>query len=130
MIARKFVLEFLVWVAGSLPIIMYGLISISQGWYFLPNSILLKGNIPVLTLGAIPGFLGRLPINLLDAPHILMLVIACLIVYLWCEDRKFIGKKERYLAAIFIMTTLLHMQIANIGWYYRYEAYLIMAGCV
>ena len=31
---------------GFLPIVIFGLLSVSKGWYFLPNSVLLKGNMP------------------------------------------------------------------------------------
>lgn len=35
--------------AGAFPAVVYGIISVSNGWNFLPNSILLKGTMPILS---------------------------------------------------------------------------------
>jgi len=43
---------FLASVAGFfsvLPIVIYGIISVSKGWHFFPNSIMLKGNMPEIS---------------------------------------------------------------------------------
>jgi hypothetical protein len=116
--------------AGLLPVTAYGIYSIIRGWHFFPSSILLKGNSPVLTLEGIGLFLSRPPFTLTMAPHLLILIVACLGTYLWGAMQKVLGKKERNLIAIFILTTLLHTQFASIGWFYRYEAYLVLTGSV
>jgi 4-amino-4-deoxy-L-arabinose transferase-like glycosyltransferase len=130
MIKKRFSAAFLTGVAGLLPLIVYGVFSISHGWYFFPNSILLKGNVPVFTIEGIAGFLLRLPSNIVAAPHILVLLIICLSIYLWCEKQGDTRKREKYLLAIFVVMTFLHMQFASIGWFYRYEAYLVLLGIV
>ena len=116
--------------AGLLPITVYGIYSIMRGWFFFPTSILLKGNSPVLTLEGISLFLGRIPFNLTIAPHLMILIIACLGIYLWGAKQGVLGKNERNLVTVFILTALLHTQFANIGWFYRYESYLVLTGSV
>jgi hypothetical protein len=129
-ISKLYSIAILVGVAGFLPLTLYGLYSISQGWYFFPNSILLKGNIPVFSFEGIRSFLLQVPIKLVDAPHILLIIIACLMIYVLGKERKIIRHRERYLIVLFLMITILHMQFASIGWFYRYESYLILVGCV
>lgn len=122
---------FLIQIAGWLPITLYGLYSVSQGWYFLPSSLLLKGNLPHLSVSGLVNFLSR-PLFKLEAnPHLLLLLMCCLIAYLWCERQKLLAlETEKSTLLIFIFTTLLQLQFADIGWFYRYEAYLIVIGCV
>ncbi|HKZ55815.1 MAG TPA: hypothetical protein VJ123_10065 [Anaerolineales bacterium] len=129
-IKRRFWAAFLIGGAGVLPITVYGVYSMAQGWYFLPNSVLLKGNAPVLTWEGMAGFLKHLLINLVVAPHVLVLIIACLAIFLWSEKQRTSGEKERSLIAIFLPMALLHMLFADIGWFYRYESYLVLAGSV
>jgi hypothetical protein len=118
-----------VWAAGAASIGAYGAVSVAQGWYFLPNSILLKGNIPG-ALSAIAGFLGHIQFNILIAPAVLVVLVAFLLAYVWGKGRIGVGAREKYLMAIFLCTALLHLQFASTGWFYRYEWYLIFAGCV
>jgi hypothetical protein len=126
---KRFLEAFLTVIAGILPITMYGIYSIAQGWFFFPNSILLKGNVPILTLAGITHLLGHLPSNLFAAPHILVLLIVCLGTYLWSEKQKYALKKERNLIVIFVIMTFLHMEFSSMGiLLFRYEAYLVLAG--
>jgi hypothetical protein len=128
--AKRFRAAVLVWAAGVAPVAGYGLISVLQGWYFLPNSILLKGNALPGTLSGMAGFLGRIQFNLALTPAVLVVVVACLLVYVWGKGRAAIGAREKYLLMIFLGMTLLHLQFASTGWFYRYEWYLIFVGSV
>jgi hypothetical protein len=127
---KRFVLAVLVGAAGFLPVLVYGLYSVRQGWYFLPNSILLKGKIPDPSMQGVLGLLFQIPSALSKAPHISLLLVACLVVYLWGEERKLVGRRERVLIALFAVITFLHLQFASLGWFYRYEAYLVLTGSV
>jgi hypothetical protein len=127
LLARRIWKAVLVWAAGAASVGVYGLISAAQGWYFLPNSILLKGNIPG-ALSPIAGFLVHIQFNIHLAPAVLIVVIAFLLVYVWGKDRVGIGAREKYLLAIFLCTALLHLQFASTDWFYRYEWYLIFVG--
>jgi hypothetical protein len=126
---RRVAEALLVSIAGAVPVLLYGLWSMSHGWYLLPNSVLLKGHAPELTLRALLAFALGAPAlrNLLSNPHMMLLVVVALALLVvaagavvWTEDV--------YLLAILIGTTLLHMQLASTGWFYRYEAYLLILG--
>ena len=110
-------------ISSSLLVIVYGLISLANGWSFLPNSILLKGNTPPLTLAGLSVFVNRLLMNFYSSPHISVLIIACLGIYLW--GGKNLENKEKYLVILVTLITVLHMQFAAVGWFFRYEAYLM-----
>lgn len=118
---------------GILPIVIYGTISILNGWYFLPNPVLLKGNMP--DFSSLKGVIRSLGYSIyqqmLGNPHILFLVIAALIVFIFHYSmEKRIWKEDRIMILIFIATTLLHMQFASTGWFFRYEAYLVTLGII
>ena len=129
---KKLPAALLVVAAGALPLVVLGIISTSQGWYFLPNSILLNidrfgaHGLNYKTLLNLSGFgkTGR-------APHILMLILGSLAAF------SFAVKKYRHLwhpaaimPAIFVVVAFLHMQYCRTGHFYRYEAYLITLGLV
>ena len=117
--------------ASILPIATYGLVSVSKGWYVIPNSILLKGNMPDLSsFGDIVKSLGLSGYQQLQRNQsALMLILGNLVVlyFRFIKDKK-IWKDSILMMIIFISTTFLHMQFAKIGWFYRYEAYLISLG--
>ncbi len=116
--------------AASSTIGIYAILSVQQGWYWLPNSVLLKGNSPDLTsLNGIIHFLGfGAYLQLWRAPHLFFLFITSLVLYALLFDRKRIWDKGQIGIVLFTATTLLHLQLAGTGWFYRYEAYLVALG--
>ena len=117
--------------ASLLPPIAYGLVSLAHGWYPLPNPVLLKGALgEPLTgwrrLGLVP-FLGGWS-ELARTPHLLALVVVAAIGLLarWRTP----SSREGTLLLLFLGPTLLHLQYARTGWFYRYEAYLVALGIV
>jgi hypothetical protein len=125
--ARKLSWAILLVIAGALPVAGYGLWAVSHGWYFLPNSVLLKGSFPGFSLSQILtwilSFFGRILLN----PDILLLLAASLFVLLGLTGEKSWGYRTS-LVLIFVGATLLHMLFATTGWFYRYEAYLVALG--
>jgi len=118
---------------GILPVVIYGLISLSNGGYFLPNSVLLKGKMPSLSsLENIVDFFGYSGYyQLLLSPHILFFIIAGSIVFiLLCTKLERIWRDHSIMIIVFIAITLLHMQFSKIlvVEFMRYEAYLIALG--
>jgi hypothetical protein len=103
---------------------IYGFISLANGWYFLPNSVLLKGNTPSLTLEGMGAFLLRVIINLYYVPHVIVLLIACLILYLRLKDQ--LQEKEKTLLILSALTTFAHLLFAGVDWFFRYEAYIVL----
>jgi hypothetical protein len=114
-------------VVGALvPVSSYAAYSIAQGWPALPNSLLLKGAaapVPGGVLGELLG--GRLARALAEAPHLLGLVMLVALAAAWSAR-----PAARPLGAIFVAAALLHLELASVGWLYRYEAYLVAWGLV
>jgi hypothetical protein len=115
--------------AGAMPVVIYGLWSQSQGSFMLPNSVLLKGVTPALTVVGVIKLvifwpaLTALSVN----PHLAVLLIAAL--GLAVMARRDAGPSDRaWFTLIFAGCTLLHLQFARAGWFYRYEAYLVVLG--
>jgi hypothetical protein len=117
---------------GILPVTLYGLFSVAHGWYFLPNSVLLKGNAPKLTsLRALLGLAVYTYHQLWENRHVLMLVLAALAILCFQQSRSADrprGSAAAMMTIILIATTLLHVLFARTGWFYRYEAYLVALG--
>lgn len=118
---------------GMLPVVLYGLISVANGWHFLPNSVLLKGDTPSLTsfwgvVGAL-GFDGY--VKLIDTPALMMLVLAALLtLHVEIHRRGEIWRRSVVVLFLFLANTALHLQFARTGWFMRYEAYTISLGIV
>ncbi|MHC4234467.1 MAG: hypothetical protein ACYSUQ_05070, partial [Planctomycetota bacterium] len=125
---RRLVFAILLGLCGLLPIAVSGLISVSKGWYFFPNSVMLKGNIPSLSS-------SRALFTLFDEFsharnwHLLFLMVLSVIVAGRHVRRQ--GRLWTYPAVVnilFVATTILHVQFARTGWLFRYEAYLMVLG--
>ncbi len=126
------------WFSGALgfwallPLFIYGLISRLNGWYWLPNSVLLKGR--TNEIGSLEGILHLLDpryfwfcINI--SMDMLTIFISAFLLFVVQFNKKWaISSRSRLMIAIFLFTTILHVQFAALGWFYRYEAYLIALG--
>jgi hypothetical protein len=121
---------------GLLPIVAFGLYAVAQGGLVLPNPVLLKarslGGLPTSSgLGAIVKSTLRAGVAIVKTPHLLVLVGASLALLL-AELRR---ERDPWRAPVlwnvfFVSLALLHLQFAGIGWFYRYEAYLVVMGLV
>jgi hypothetical protein len=114
---------------GLLPLLVYGLWWTFHGWYFVPNSVLLKSTVPPLTLQGIAHVLlwWRGLHALVANPHLLVLVTAALIALIVLLVRS-VSDERTYLNMIFVAIALLHVEFAATRWFYRYEAYLLVVG--
>lgn len=137
---REWAFATVVGAAAAAPVVGFGLFSLSRGWPFLPCSVLLKGNAPTsLEPAALLAFLGRGHAQLLANWHVLFLVTA-LTVLLLVEFARRAGPAatagatpwdyRTLFLGMTLATTGLHLQFAGLGWFYRYEAYLMVAGTV
>ena len=113
---------------GLVPPLAFAAVSVSQGWHALPNSVLLKGARPDLhTLAGLVDAVGGRSLRMVaHAPHVLVLVSCCLALLVLRRGRPGV----RALQVLFAGVALLHMQLADTGWLYRYEAYLVALGVV
>lgn len=124
-IKRKFAESVILGLVAVSPVIIYGFISISQGAYFLPNSLILKGNI---SNGGY-SFLIRILSNGYRAISLLPLVIFLMVLILkkWREEKRTIDFVDKYRIQIIIFLGFgIHLCFANFGWLVRYEAYLLV----
>ena len=113
------------------PPVAYGLVSIAHGWYALPNPVILKGALGEGLTGwrriSLVPFVGGWG-ELARTPHLLALVVLA-VVARWARGRA-PSSGEGSLLVAFVGTTILHLQYARTGWFYRYEAYLVAFGIV
>jgi hypothetical protein len=119
---------------GFLPIIIFGLISLSYGWFFFPNPVILKGN--ALNLTDIESLMKIVNFNeIIQNPHILILLISAILIF----SINFYVKREIWslnsvMAFIFIVITCFHIFL--IGATYenqnlsRYDGYLVALGLI
>lgn len=128
-VTRKWTTAVLVSAAGLLPPALYGLWGRLHGWYPLPNSLLLKGNVPSLTSGGVvrlllwrhglTGFVAN--------PHLLLLVAGSLLALVALLARS--STDERiFLNVIFVAVALLHLEFTATAVFYRYDTYLLVVG--
>lgn len=132
---KRLVLSLSLGMLAMAPIAIYGLISLSNGYYFLPNSILLKSKLPKLSLTSIGNFLYEVLRNAISniksSPHVFILVVlASFLLILLLHEQKTFWEDSIVMLTIFIITTFLHVLFANTGHFFRYEAYLVALGIV
>jgi hypothetical protein len=119
-------------VAAALgPIAIYGFVSVAHGWFVLPNALLLKTQLGDTWsrqgVVRLLGYAGYERLRL--APHVLALVTVALLLFVRrFDDRKGLWERGQLLLVIYATTALLHIQFASVGWFFRYEAYLVAVG--
>lgn len=107
------------------PVLIYGWISLDHGSFFLPNSLILKGN----TNDGIVGFLTRVAGNAYRGISVLILILILLIqiVIKSKSQNIFIDKiKNNAIPIVVFCGFAVHLLFANFGWLIRYEAYLVV----
>jgi len=109
---------------AALPWIAYGIVSMQNGWLLLPNSLLIKG-VDAMNQG-IGLFLIRGIGALAVSPHLLVLIVAS--VKLTSSQEHGFWHSDNVMKLIFVSSCLLHLQLGRIGWFFRYEAYLVALG--
>ena len=128
---RRYLAAAILLAAGALPPVVYGLVSMSHGSYFLPNSLVLKGHPPwSLGIGYMIEYLSKGVMRLEKSHHLLVLIVACCAMALLRWRRGPLAPTQRLFLAVFLLVTPVHLQLANVGWFYRYEAYLVALGLV
>ncbi len=107
------------------PVLVYGWISVDHGSFFLPNSLILKGN----TNDGIIGFLTRVAGNAYRGISVLVLLLILLIqIFIKSKNQRAISDKitNNAIPIIVFCGFTVHLLFANFGWLIRYEAYLVI----
>ncbi len=111
---------------SCLPVALFGLYSVSAGWLPVPNSIVAKASRPEKSHVF---YLIHWVEQIVTAPSVGVLVIVALafLMVLYAR-RRTIWTTESLTLTLFLSAALLHMQFARVGWFFRYEAYLVALG--
>jgi hypothetical protein len=118
---------------AALPVLVFGFISVQNGSEWLPNSVLIKGHAPhvgLLELFQLLGYLAMQQVGppLIEVPQLLIPAVIALLLFVIRYNRKGFWEYHQLGLLIFPAVAFLHVQFAGIGWFYRYEAYLIALG--
>lgn len=118
---RKFKPAMVISLAGVLPLLLFGLYAKMHGGYFIPNSVLIKGN------QNFAYFLNG-GTTLLQATSSIsaIIVVSMFIVFARLQAKKF--DRDCWILFMLVIAGLMHSVFASFGWFYRYEAYLIVLG--
>jgi len=121
----------LVGASAALPIVIFGLVSVSHGWHFLPESVMAKGRAPdTSSAGDVLGSLGfsAFP-RMVKHPFLITLFLGNLALWAFqAVTARTIWKESTIMAAVFVVAQVLHLQLARVGSLHRYEAYLVVLG--
>ncbi len=121
---------------SMVPVVVYGVISMVKGWSFLPNSVLLKGNVPdIFSLHGLVAFLYSGVRQLLYNTHLLVLLV-CVLLLLGAIYKKYrsLWSAPNVLAMVFLLVLAQHVFFAKSGYFLerypliRYDAYLAAMG--
>jgi hypothetical protein len=119
---RRLLPAVLLGVAGALPVILFGLYSMSKGSYFLPNSILLKSGTGEGMGSFINGILvDKLTLSKQGITGIATQRLLFILPLLYLLFRQY-----GYFLLLCTGGVLLHLCLASTGWFYRYEGYLVL----
>jgi hypothetical protein len=113
--------------AGAAPIVLFGAYSMAHGATFFPNSVVLKRHhLKLEELSDFGDVFGGDVLNTISAQsYLLPLALgtcAFLAAELW---RGPAWSRNVARLTLALGTTLAHVELANLGWFFRYEAYLV-----
>lgn len=113
-------------VFGALPPVLMGAVQLMNGWPFTPAPILQKSLMSQGGWGFFYQLYMRLFGQLFNTGHLLVPFIGCLAASYDVLRRDEGWKDARGpLAAVYLMTAAAHCATASVGWFQRYEAYLL-----
>ncbi|MBK6276570.1 MAG: hypothetical protein IPF58_18640 [Saprospirales bacterium] len=118
---KKNIPAFLLMFIGFSPIVLYGIYSVQHGSYFLPNTLVTKGNFIEGNAQAILAFIIKVVFDFTVNIHFTIYIIL-VGIYLW--KQRF--KTTHWSFLLVLLTTGAHLLFAGILHFYRYEAYLIV----
>jgi len=115
-------------IAAAIPVLVYGAISVTLHSNWLPNSISLKGLSGGAAVHFPLGIVEHFNFSIARAPY-LGLLLATIVVLTTIPGVR-ADKRAFSMLVIVFASTVFHLALADIGWVYRYEAYLVAAAIV
>ncbi len=117
-------------VASTLPVLAYGAVSLSHGWFFLPNSIVM--NSAALNPGPPglrPGPAAFVATRAANGHWLLALALTVIAaITLLLGGRLGLPARVLRLLQLFCIAAVFHLTFSSCGAFYRYEAYLLLLG--
>ena len=110
--------------AGLLPIAAFALLNRLMGQGFLPNSVLAKTAFNAASEPLYREVTQRITEDPLVAVLLAVFVVGLLVVWHWREA----APGWVFPAEVYVVATILHVLLARVGWYERYQAYLLVLG--
>jgi hypothetical protein len=121
---------------AGLPLLVYGTISVRNGGYWLPNPVIIKSDLgstanaadaveSVLRLFSYP-YLRGLYWELFRFPNLHLTLLVILALGLMMARKP--ARTVQLMLVMFVAAALLHLRLARIGSFYRYEAYVMGLG--
>ncbi|MFW9786337.1 MAG: hypothetical protein ACFFE2_06695 [Candidatus Thorarchaeota archaeon] len=109
---------------AALPWLAYGIASVYNGWLLIPNSLLVK-RVDVMNEG-FRFFFTRGIGAMVISPHLIALMAAS--IKLTNSQELGFWHSNNMMRIIFVISCMLHFMLGRVGWFFRYEAYLVALG--
>lgn len=129
---RKWFASLAIFVSAILPVFIFGLVSISKGWSFFPNSLMLKASLPdVYSFDDFIGFIGVLGDGFLPNGRFIIfismftLLIISIIIYSYYKSSLWLKKRNFNLLTLLFFNVGLYLVYSRSGWSYRYQSFII-----
>ncbi|MBA3468460.1 MAG: hypothetical protein H0T53_02335 [Herpetosiphonaceae bacterium] len=128
LLARRGRLASAIVIGGLLPVVIAGLISLANGWYFLPASIIAKTSLQRGGGAALLPNLANIDYAYRVAPLFLLIALANIVAFVLLRliHQRPLRRQSSVFHLVAIGITLIHTGYASFGWFHRYEAYLLM----
>ena len=114
---------------GALAPVVYAVVSLAHGWYAVPNSVLLKGasQRPLGLFGKVSYYWGAFLRQCYGAPYHLPLLVLAAATLLRSDDSGQ-ARKARVVLWLYLLVAPVHLTLAKVGYFHRYDAYLVALG--
>lgn len=127
LVRKRYVLAVGIFGSALASIILYGLFSINHGWEFFPASVIEKAGLSFYGQTSVFDYLlGVLKHKFIDSTKSTVFLVASTGVFFIARATWKTAPRKVIFAVIVLVTTFFHLLFAKLGWFYRYEAYVIL----